>query len=55
LTSKRENVTSRASQPFWHFKVRNVSLNAPGSALFPRSYGEMEILRLAFFLKFWAG
>jgi len=55
LTSTRENVTSRAPQPLWHFRVHNFSLNAPGNALFPTSYGEIEILRLAFLLKFWVG
>ena len=39
----------------WHFRVRNVSLNAPCGALSPTSYGEMEILWLIFFLEIWGG
>ena len=52
LTSTCESATLRVLQPFWRFGVRNVSLNVPGGALFPTSYGEMEILWLASLLKF---
>ena len=55
LISTHESVTSRVLQPFWCFGVCNVPLNAPGGALFPTSYGEMEVLRLAILLKIWAG
>ena len=37
------------------FETRDTSLNAPGSALFPISYGEKKILRLTFPLEFWGG
>ena len=55
LISTHESVTSRVPQLFWRFGVRNVSLIALGGTLFLTSYNEMEILWLAFLLKFWAG
>ena len=39
----------------WCFVTRDISLNVPGSALFLVFYGEIQILRLAFPLEFWAG
>ena len=39
----------------WCFGARNVSLIAPGGALFPVSNGEKQFLRLTFLLEFWAG
>ena len=51
----RESVTLRNPQPFWCFGVHNMSLNATSDALFPTSYDEMEIIWLAFLLKFWVG
>ena len=44
LTPTRESATSHVPQPFWRFRVRNVSLNAPGGTLFLTSYDEIEIL-----------
>ena len=55
LISTHENITSHVLQSLWRFKVCNVPLNAPGGALFPISYNEMEIRRLAIPLKIWAG
>ena len=39
----------------WRFGAHDVSLNASGGTLFLISYGEMQILWLAFFLEIWVG
>ena len=55
LISTCESIISCVPQPFWRFGVCNVPLNALDGALFPTSYGGMEILRLALLLKIWGG